>query len=112
MQLFSSRSRSLIMIAIDTFGTQDDQRIWQDWSSRNPQTRKSSADPVDDGTGPMPIDLMRTIILCLHRRYDHLKEQIHSPLVTEDEVVDIDNSMSLIYSLARWLSPVNLDWSI
>jgi hypothetical protein len=111
VQIFSSRSRSTIAYSIDTFGTEDEKRIWHDWSSKNPQIRKGPTDPTDDGSGPIAPDLMRAIILCLHRQYDNLRDQMRSPAVTEDEVADIDNCRSLLYSLARWLSPVNLDWT-
>ncbi len=111
MQIFSFRSRTIIDISVGDFGTDTDKHIWQEWCSSNQVKPRQYKDLVDDGSGPMPVNLRETILTCLQKRYEFLRSSIRSPIITRDEVVDIDGRMSSIYSLARWINSGNLNWS-
>lgn len=110
MEIFTLRARAAIQIAIDDYGTDTEKDTWQRWAAANPQVRKEANDPVDDGTGPIAPELYDSIISSLRRRYEHLRRQGRSPCVTRDEMVDLSNKMSYLYSIARRLSPVLQEW--
>lgn len=110
MQIFPSRTRVSIDIAIKDFGTEGDKEIWQKWSVEHPEIRLNAGDPMDDGTGPMIEEVRQLIIVCLRRRYDHLRHQSRSPWTTPEDMVGLSNLMSHLYGVARSLSPAQLEW--
>lgn len=110
MEVFSIRTRAAIEISVNDFGTDIDKTIYYEWAQANPQTRSLTSEPADDGKGPMPDILRETIIGCLRRRYEFLRQQSHSPLITQNEITEIAARMGHLYRIARWLSPGLSGW--
>lgn len=110
MEVFSVTTRATIEIAVNDFGTDIDKTIYHEWASDNPQVRKHTEEPIDDGKGPMLSVVRETIIDCLRRRYDHLRLLSRSPTTTANDMAEISIIMSRLYGVARRLNPGRIEW--
>lgn len=104
MKIFSVRTRAFIENSIEEFGSPEQKSLWQEWASTHPETRAIPDDTADDGNGPMSSAIVDVIVDTLHRRFDYLKMQLRSPIMTHNEAVKLSNDMGILYAIARSLT--------
>lgn len=101
-QVFSWKSKAFIDNSVLTWGTDEQRRLWREWSENRP-IRQGPDDPTDDGTGPMAEDVRDAVVDCVRQRYLYLLERTKSPIATEDSIADDENDATLLKCIARWL---------
>jgi hypothetical protein len=104
MKILALRARAFIEGSIQDFGTPEQQAIWSEWAAAHPEVRTTSADPEDDGNGPMPELIQRVIVDTLHKRFDYLMHQIRSPVITANEAANLSSEVGTVYAIAKSLN--------
>ena len=102
MLIFSANARRLIDRAVAAFVEPVRAAIWQKWAATNPRTR-GPGDPWDDGGEPLPRDVVETALLALNRMEGDIQRRKEPPNLSEDAVSDLDNDLSQLHAVQRFL---------
>lgn len=102
MLIFSANARRLIDRAVAAFVEPPRAAIWQKWAEGNPGIR-GPGDPWDDGGDPLPRDVVETALLALDRMEGDIERRKTAPNLSEDELSDLDNDLSQLHAVQRFL---------
>jgi hypothetical protein len=109
MLIFSPKARHLIDRAVSNFTEPSRAAIWRAWADANPRVRRSG-EPWDDGGPPLPDDVVDTALLALDRMENSFTRRKEMPNVSEDEASDLDNDLSHLHAVQRFLIRGRVLW--
>jgi hypothetical protein len=87
--IFTLKKRRAIDRAIFAHAAAEDVVLWRNWVRDHPAVRCGPADPLDDGTGPMPERVVEAAVAALNDAADVLDKR--SEVAAFDEVPDLAN---------------------
>ena len=98
MLIFTVKAIRLLDGAFLRYGNDAQRALWRNWGSRHTAVRRSSDDPIDDGSGPMPDDVKRDVLEVLAAMY-FARMGEREKITSEDDLADLDNDLAYINSV-------------
>jgi len=102
MLIFSAKSRQVIDTAVAGLADQSQRDVWLAWSRAHPRVRRVN-DPLDDGQGQLPPDVIDTVLAALEGLSSRMRLRRAEPGLSEDDHSDLDNDLSTIRSVEEAL---------
>lgn len=96
----SPLARQLIDEGVAALPNPQHRRVWTNWTREHPKARRPD-DPLDDGRGPFPHEILNIILAALEHVSTKLLSQRARPALSEDEIADLDNDLSYVRSVER-----------
>jgi hypothetical protein len=103
MLIFSAKTRQVIDYAIANFGDVQSRDVWSKWLASDPRVR-SAGEPWHDGKPELPHDVVVAALNALDGMKRRKRDQREMPGLTEDQISELDNDLSLIRSAERFLT--------
>lgn len=104
MLIFTVGERQLINRAVNTYGNDSQRQAWRSWVNSHQRVRRGPADPLDDGTGPLPQEAAEAARSALNQMFVAITQRAQSKNLSEDELADLSNDLSEIRSVGEFLS--------
>jgi hypothetical protein len=102
MLIFSPKARELVDLGFTNFTEPPRIAIWKAWADANPRVRRAG-EPWDDGGPPLPGDVVEIALIALDKMEGSLKNQKLQPTLSEDDISDLDNDLSHLHAVQRFL---------
>ena len=110
MLIFSPKARQLVDWAVANFTEPPRIAIWKAWANDNLRVRRAG-EPWDDGGPPLPGDVVEIALLALDRMEGSLENQKLQATLSEDEISDLDNDLSHLHAVQRFLIRGRMLWA-
>jgi hypothetical protein len=102
MLLFTAKTRWLIDSAVKQLPDVSSRQLWQAWAKANPQLRRPGG-VTDDNGPPPPHDVVLVMLSALDQLEASERRRINSPDLSEDERSDLENDLTYITAVSRFL---------
>jgi hypothetical protein len=102
MAILTAKARQFIEWGIDDAADFHQRKIWHTWAQANPDAR-GPGEAWQDAMGKLPEDVVATALYVLEHIARRKRQQLEWQNLSEDEVADIDNDLSYIQSLERFI---------
>jgi hypothetical protein len=102
MLLFTAKTRYLIDLAVQRLPDEPSRQLWRAWAKENPQLRRPGG-ITDDSGPPPPRDVLLVMLLALDQLEASKRQSMNSPSLSEDERSDLENDLTYITAVSRFL---------
>ena len=104
MVAFSPAALRLLDAAVVRFTDSARRERWSKWEQRHPEIHRRPGVKWDDwGDLALPSDIVEIALLALDRMSTRVQSRLDSGGLTEDEMSELDNELSHIRSVERFL---------
>lgn len=102
MAVFSPKAKQIINAAIADVSVPEYKEVWTSWVASHPDTRKPG-EPWQGATDRLQYEVVVAALWALEEMKRRLRGQLEGASLSEDEASDIDNRLSHIISVERFL---------
>lgn len=103
MLIFAAKTRQIIDYAVANYGAAQDRDIWDKWIKHDPRICRAGEAWYDEKP-ELPREVVAAALNALDGMRRRKRDQRETPGLTEDQISDLDNELSLIRSAERFLT--------
>jgi len=100
--ILTAKARQLIERGVSEAGDYHHRKVWHSWAQANPDVR-GPGQPWEKAAGRLPTEVIATALYVLEYIARGKRQKLERGHLSEDEISDLDNDLTYIKSLERFL---------